>query len=70
MYIPCIIITLLCLIFGYITGILSNKYWIKEKSLKSVIILASANPHTTNLQLQLCYGLSDWFSLMTGKPEK
>ncbi|CAD8167864.1 unnamed protein product [Paramecium pentaurelia] len=70
MYIPCIIITLLCLIFGYIAGILSNKYWIKEKSLNSVIILASANPHTTNLQLQLCYGLSSWFSLMTGQPEK
>ncbi|CAD8191801.1 unnamed protein product [Paramecium pentaurelia] len=68
--IPCIIITLLCLCFGYILGTVSNKYWIKEKGLNSVVILASANPHTTNLQLQLCYGLSKWFAMMTSKPEK
>ncbi|CAD8091659.1 unnamed protein product [Paramecium primaurelia] len=69
-YIPCIIITLLCLCFGYILGMVSNKYWIKEKGLNSVVIIASANPHTTNLQLQLCYGLSKWFAMMTSKPEK
>ncbi|CAK76199.1 unnamed protein product (macronuclear) [Paramecium tetraurelia] len=70
LYIPCIIITLLCLILGYVAGILSNKYWIKEKALKSVIILACANPHTTNLQLQLCYGLSNYFAKITGQPQK
>ncbi|CAD8155947.1 unnamed protein product [Paramecium octaurelia] len=70
LYIPCIVITLLCLFLGYLAGVLSNKYWIKEKALNSVIILACANPHTTNLQLQLCQGLSHWFGLMTGQPEK
>ncbi|CAK87764.1 unnamed protein product (macronuclear) [Paramecium tetraurelia] len=69
-YIPCIIITLLCFIFGYLLGTLSNKYWIKEKTLNSVIVLATANPQTTNLQLQLCYGLSKWFAMMTNQPEK
>ncbi|CAD8096680.1 unnamed protein product [Paramecium sonneborni] len=70
MYIPCIVITLLCLFLGYLVGILSNKFWIKQNSLNSVILLASSNPHTTNLQLQLCYGLSKWFAQMTGQPEK
>ncbi|CAD8096678.1 unnamed protein product [Paramecium sonneborni] len=68
--IPSIITTFCCLFFGYCIGIFSNKYWIKEKKLKSIVILSSANPHTTNIQLQLSYGLTNYLAIMTNQPDK
>ncbi|CAD8191799.1 unnamed protein product [Paramecium pentaurelia] len=68
--IPSIITTFCCLFFGYCIGIVSNRFWIKEKKLNSIVILSSANPHTTNIQLQLSYGLTSYLSKMTEQPEK
>lgn len=47
--VPSIITTFVCVLMGYIIGLVSNKYWIKEKKLASIVALASANPHTTNV---------------------
>ncbi|KAM3131615.1 hypothetical protein pb186bvf_016279 [Paramecium bursaria] len=60
--VPVFLITFLCVILGYLIGLLSIK-WIQAPNLKQIILLASSNPHTTNIQLQLSFGLSSFLNL-------
>ncbi|CAD8100567.1 unnamed protein product [Paramecium primaurelia] len=68
--IPTILTTLFCILCGYLIGVVSNKYWIKKENLNSIIVLSAANPHTINIQLQIAYGLTTYFSKITGQSEK
>ncbi|CAK92771.1 unnamed protein product (macronuclear) [Paramecium tetraurelia] len=68
--IPTILTTFFCIFCGYLIGVISNKYWIKKNNLNSIIVLSSANPHTINIQLQIAYGLTMYFSKITGQSEK
>jgi predicted permease len=54
---PATVASVLVCVVGYIVGYLSNKYWIKDDQFEQLVILACANPHTTNIQLQVCSGL-------------
>ncbi|CAD8189285.1 unnamed protein product [Paramecium octaurelia] len=68
--IPTILTTFFCIFCGYLIGVISNKYWIKKENLNSIIVLSSANPHTINIQLQIAYGLTTYFSKITNQSEK
>lgn len=39
-------------------GFFSNKIFIKDDRYGQIVNLACANPHTTNIQLQVSYGLA------------
>jgi predicted permease len=54
---PATVASVLVCVVGYIVGYLTNKYWIQDDRFEQLVILACADPHTTNIQLQVCSGL-------------